>query len=419
MPLLWGLLSLPTVSEVGALAVLGKVCGGDVGGIPAPYYAADWLVSGLAFLRLPTDRELQQAAIKDVKKARQSALSQDFVGHGYLFSFPFHTGLAVLTNAIVAALLLCGLRLVWTWGVRGRDEPGELSLHASPADAAALVLFVAAIVLLLGLHNTCYSTQESAGLSAVYASMAASIGVLGVVISEEIPSLNFELHSTAVILNEHWKQKLTSGAPVPIIAALWRIATPSPFVLTFITAVTCVAATYGLSSATWRLVRCHYQLSDRAGNALAEVEKKRQQDLLNYKLARLNKNMQNNPFLNQAPEAGGPQADGSAAEQPPLDGSLAGCAGYYRTFGLKLLSWLTIAAPVAVAASFVHAASGASPEVVCWRQLCCAALVASRLALAKTYLQTFLLRDSNEALKRSDSKNFASKVLSEKQHTVV
>eukprot|EP01064_Diplonema_japonicum_P018335 TRINITY_DN27030_c0_g1_i1.p1 TRINITY_DN27030_c0_g1~~TRINITY_DN27030_c0_g1_i1.p1 ORF type:complete len:502 (+),score=115.70 TRINITY_DN27030_c0_g1_i1:34-1539(+) len=384
MPLLWGLFSLPTVSEFGIAAMLGKIGAGCIGGMPGYYWPADRTIRGLAFLRMPSEEELKAHDLH--KKKAPMALSCDSLVKGDLYSLPFSTGFMVLVNAMILLTAIYPLRWLWDEAMTHSPPQGMVrALNFSPSDTGAAAVLLISVTMLLGLQRTCYSNKEAVGMGGTYAALVAAIAAFGVICTEEITALQFGFHASLLDFNSYLE-----GFQVRHEVAPWYYSLTLPGYLTSsLLSTLCIFVSYGLTSATWRLVRCHYQHSDRAASSLASIEEARAKFLLEYKLGKVN------------------VQDGDQQQPPtnPLD--KATVAEQYYTFFLKLLSWVSLTLPFMIASTFVGS-ERFTADVKHMRLWLCVMLIASRLWLFRPYLQTYLHRDVNEAMMQSkNSKQFA------------
>ena len=355
MPLLWGLFALPTVLELGAGLAMAKAWSGIIGGMPGHIYLGDRVVRGLEYLRAPTDEELKannvnQPGTKGKKEEQVAALACAQVYAGQAFVMPFFSSLACLVNAAVLLVILAAIRAVWTSAVYQTPPPLERvpSLYFAPADFAAGTVFLISVTLLCGLQHTCYSYDDTAGRVAVFTALASAMLAFGVVVTEEVSFLSFGLRSSYNAFVRH-ESVTTSG--------WWWFLPPYPVAIGAVFLL-CVAVSFGTSTATWRLIRCHYQLQDRYAQRMRELEEKRASHLINYKLSKV----QNQP------------------QQSDLNYSQA---AFYWGFAELACSWATVTAPIFLAATFVVPSFAAHPDVAAVRLVLSGAAVATRVWLLR------------------------------------
>eukprot|EP01063_Lacrimia_lanifica_P001538 TRINITY_DN10780_c0_g1_i1.p1 TRINITY_DN10780_c0_g1~~TRINITY_DN10780_c0_g1_i1.p1 ORF type:complete len:516 (+),score=208.00 TRINITY_DN10780_c0_g1_i1:79-1626(+) len=383
MPLLWGLTTLPTMMELAVMMVAGKVSVGLVSGLPGYIYGADRLLRGLQFLRMPSMDELKASELgKEKKKTSElkkvKALARDSISPGQAYQLPFFTALCLLVDLAFVGTVCAPIRMLWTASVGLSDAPeGTVAdTQFAPFDVVMIFLFLLSVVLIGGLHYLCYSNSDAVGWGANFAAAVAALFAWGILMVEEVEALNFAFTDSYNAFTTH-DRYLERGFLkwVPYMAMA---------VVVFVVSVTLA---YGTLSTTWRLVRCHYQLSDRNADMLKNLEEMRGRQLLNYNLAIVNEQM--------GAAHGG--AGGAGDEGGPPAELLVDQYGQYQNFHQRVLSWITLASPFLLAATFLHKPWKAHHNVHIVRQGIAAAMVVSRVLLCRTYLQTYLLRDTHEA----------------------
>eukprot|EP01061_Rhynchopus_euleeides_P004741 TRINITY_DN13975_c3_g1_i1.p1 TRINITY_DN13975_c3_g1~~TRINITY_DN13975_c3_g1_i1.p1 ORF type:complete len:529 (+),score=177.65 TRINITY_DN13975_c3_g1_i1:121-1587(+) len=370
---------------------LGKVLAGVVSGLPGYVYVTDRVVQGLEFLCAPSEEEIRQAeqetgaamprpqATKkrggtQQQQQQHSVVKLSPVPSGQSYYLPFFMELMVLCNCTMLMVWLAPLRALWSTCVFHSTHPaGQApSLYFAPADAATLVVFFTSVALLLWLQRACYSMDDPVGMAGAIIGIASAIAAYGVVLTEEMSPLPISLKEAHAAYVSH----------SAVAESTMRWFLPPYLLQVIMVSLVCVAISYGCTSATWRLLRCHYQLSDRYAQALSTVEEKRAHYLVNFKVARAN----------------------NTAPPPPPEYSPS---GYMLSFVNLLLSWVTLVCPIAVTASFLVPAAKGHPQVKLARLLLCSTAVATRLLMVRPYLQTYLLRDNEEASRQGDKKKWA------------
>ena len=378
MPVIWGIMSFPTVIEITAGAMMGKIGSAGLYGLPGSRYLSDRLIAGLDFLRIPKREEVK--GVKEVKKG-SVAVCCDKVPRGMSLQLPCAGDFAMLCNMMAVVVVMSLFRILW--GAVAFFNPPEnqvVSPTFSPSDFAAICLVGVSLFSLLILQKG-YGNTDASGALGTYSAIFAGITSFGIIITEEVNICNFrllgswnELAAVQTAMEERTQNAFWSG--VLLTATVYQC----------FAALVCIVATYGLCSPTWRWVCGHYQMADRFENRLREAEAKRRETFLNYK-------------MNQV-QAGGMGM--SKGENFPF------FIDYMSQYWAKVYIWMSnisMFIPFVLSATFFPPLAGRD-DIDMWRQLLLLTAVCMRITLFRPFLQTFLYRDTSEQTKNLKAKQF-------------
>eukprot|EP01060_Flectonema_neradi_P006367 TRINITY_DN14299_c0_g1_i1.p1 TRINITY_DN14299_c0_g1~~TRINITY_DN14299_c0_g1_i1.p1 ORF type:complete len:508 (+),score=78.19 TRINITY_DN14299_c0_g1_i1:48-1526(+) len=378
MPILWGIMSFPTLIEISVGAMMGKIGSGTLFRLPGSRYLSDRLIVGLEFLRIPKKEEVK--GVKEVKKG-SVAVCCDRIPRGMTLQLPCAGDFAMLCNLVAVVIVMSAVRILWDAIAFGSPPANHvLAPTFSPSDFAAICLVGVALFSLLILQKA-YGNTDASGALGTYSAIFAAITAFGVVITEEVEIVNFSLL-------ENWDKLSAVQTSMEERGqnAFWSGILLTATVYQSFAALVCVIATYGLCSPTWRWVCCHYQMSDRFENRLSEAEAKRRDTFLNYKMEQV--------------RAGG--AGISKGENFPF------LVGYSSQYWAKATIWMSNAAmfaPFVLTATFFPPLSKRE-DIDLYRQLLLLLTVVTRFTLFRPFMQTFLYRDTNEMTKNLKPKQF-------------
>ena len=367
------------------MLALGKVLSGLISGVPGYIYIPDCVIHKLEYLTQPSEEEMRRAQAEQTQQQQQQqqqpgqrppkkgekvpqVIKVATIQRGQAYTLPFFSELAVLANTLFLLLAIAPLRALWSLCVLTSTLPEtdgvslSPSLFYSPADVLTVLLLVVSVGVLFWMQRSCYSFQDNVGQAGLFVGLAASVAAYAVVMTEEVPVLNFGLKASYTAYVTH---DAVSGS-------LLRFLMPPCYLLLGFLCAGCVCITYGCTSAVWRLVRCHYQLQDRYAQSLAALEEKRAYYLVNYKMAKAN--------------------------AQPLPEKLDFSAGdFVRSCLWAVLSYVTLLCPLLVAATFVLDLR--IQNLYFWRQMICVVGCSSRVVLLRYVFKKFLKGTMRESQK--------------------